>query len=357
MQYGSPTCRSLTELQQPNSSAEQTQLQSVKTVKIAPHSVPGYAAVISAPRRIDVRRTEFRAPTAGEVRVRIEGCGVCASNLELWQGKPWFEYPVEPGAPGHEAWGRIDAVGEGVDDFAVGDRVAMLSSHAFAEYDVARSTEVVRLPAALDDEPFPAEPLGCAVNIFKRANIRSGETVAIVGVGFLGTLVTQLAANAGARVLALSHRRSSLKLAREFGAAATIEIHDKQQALQGVRELTAGRGCECVIEAAGKQESLDLASELTSERGRLVIAGYHQDGPRQVNMQLWNWRGLDVINAHERDPQVYVAGMREAISAVRDGVLKPRSLYTHRFRLAELPQAFEAIGRSPEGFVKALITL
>jgi len=320
-------------------------------------SVPGYAAVISAPRRIDVRRVEFRAPSPGEVRVRIEGCGVCASNLELWLGKPWFEYPVEAGAPGHESWGRVDAIGDGVADLDVGERVALLSSHAFAEYDFAQSSEVVRLPAALDGESFPAEPLGCAVNIFKRANIRRGENVAIVGVGFLGILVTQLATNAGARVFALSHRRSSLKLARTFGAAEAIEIHDKQQALQRVTEFTDGRGCDCVIEAAGKQESLDLASELTRERGRLVIAGYHQDGPRQVNMQLWNWRGLDVINAHERDPQVYVAGMREAIAAVESGVLDPQPLFTHTFKLAELPQAFGAMERSPEGFVKALIRL
>ena len=334
-------------------------MQSVRRVKTAPSSraVPGYAAVISAPRRIDVRHVEFRAPVAREVRVKIEGCGVCASNLELWQGKPWFKYPVEPGAPGHEAWGRIEALGSDVSDLGVGDQVAILSSHAFAEYDFANGSEVVRLPATLDGELFPAEPLGCAVNIFKRANIRRGETVAIVGTGFLGTLVTQLAANAGAHVLALSRRRSSLKLAREFGASATIAIHDKQQAVRSVTELTGGRGCECVIEAAGKQASLDLASEITSERGRLVIAGYHQDGPRQVNMQLWNWRGLDVINAHERDPTVYVAGMREAIAAVEAGVLNPRPLYTHTFKLAELPQAFNAIERSPEGFVKALVTL
>ena len=328
-------------------------MQSVKTAPLL-RAVPGYAAVISAPRQIDVRGVEFRAPAAAEVRVKIEGCGVCASNLELWLGKPWFQYPVEPGAPGHEAWGRIEAVGEGVVDLAVGERVAMLSSNAFAEYDFARGADVVRLP---DDGPFPAEPLGCAVNIFKRGNIRRGETVAIVGTGFLGLLVVQLAVNAGARVLALSHRHSSLELAREFGASATIEIHDKQLAAQSVTELTGGRGCECVIEAAGKQESLDLATELTSERGRLVIAGYHQDGPRQVNMQLWNWRGLDVINAHERDPTVYVAGMREAIAAIEAGVLNPQPLYTHTFKLAELSQVFHTLERSPEGFVKALIKL
>ena len=158
-------------------------------------------------------------------------------------------------------------------------------------------------------------------------------------------------------MVALSRRRSSLKLAEEFGAQATVQIDDAQHAVQSVRELTGGRGCECVIEAVGTQESLDLASELTRERGRLVIAGYHQDGPRQVNMQLWNWRGLDVINAHERDPQVYVAGMRDAITAVQSGVMDPRPLYTHTFSLNELPRAFETLDSSPEGFIKALIIL
>jgi len=317
----------------------------------------GNVAIMSAPGRIELKMLEFREPAAGELRIQIEGCGVCASNLPIWEGKPWFDYPFQPGAPGHEAWGRVDAVGEGVTGFTRGDRVALLSSHAFAEYDFARASEVVQLPAALEEAAFPAEPLGCAMNIFKRAKIRSGETVAIVGIGFLGTLLTQLAVKAGARVLALSHRRSSLKLAEQFGATATIEIVDAQQALQSVRRATHGRGCECVIEATGTQEALDLASELTAERGRLVIAGYHQDGPRRVNMQLWNWRGIDIVNAHERDPLVYVAGMRDAIEAAQAGVIDPRPLYTHTFPLNDLSRAFETLEDSPEGFIKALIYL
>lgn len=331
-------------------------LKTVMTSLLSPAAL-GHTAIISAPGQIDLRMLEFRDPDAGEVRIQIEGCGICASNLPIWEGKPWFEYPFEPGAPGHEAWGRVNAVGEGVRDFAPGDRVALLSSHAFAEYDFARASELVHLPATLDDVAFPAEPLGCAINIFKRSRVLSGETVAIVGVGFLGMLLTQLATNAGARVLALSRRQSSLKLAEQFGAAAMIETNDAYQAAEEVKRLTNGRGCECVIEAAGTQESLDLASELTAERGRLVIAGYHQDGPRQVKMQLWNWRGIDVINAHERDPRVYVAGMREAIAAVESGVMDPRPLYTHSFPLNELSRAFETLESSPEGFVKALIYL
>jgi 2-desacetyl-2-hydroxyethyl bacteriochlorophyllide A dehydrogenase len=314
--------------------------------------VRGRTAIISAPGQIDLREVEFRQPVAGEVRVRIEGCGMCASNLPLWEGKPWFQYPLEPGAPGHEAWGRIDARGPGATKFALGERVAMLSSHGFAAYDYALESQVVRLPASLHREPFPAEALGCAMNIFKRSAITADQTVAIIGIGFLGLLLTQLAVNAGARVFAISRRRSSLNLAEQFGAAAALKSQHLREAL---KELRQDRGCDCVIEATGTQESLDLATDLTGERGRLVIAGYHQDGPRQVNMQLWNWRGLDVINAHERDPEVYVEGMQAAIEAVQTGAMNPRPLYTHTFTLDELPRAFQTLADSPEGFVKALI--
>jgi threonine dehydrogenase-like Zn-dependent dehydrogenase len=230
----------------------------------------------------------------------------------------------------------------------------MLSSHGFAEYDFAEASQVVKLPASLDEQLFPGEALGCVLNIMSRARIMPNEDVAIVGVGFLGTLLTQLAARARARVFAISRRRSSLQLAEQFGAAAAIE---SGRALEVVRRLTQGRGCHCVIEAAGTQQSLDLASELTSEGGRLVIAGYHQDGPRQVNMQLWNWRGLNVINAHERNPDVYVEGMRLAITAVEAGLMNPSPLYTHKFTLDQLPEAFEALSNSEEGFIKGVVVL
>jgi threonine dehydrogenase-like Zn-dependent dehydrogenase len=77
---------------------------------------------------------------------------------------------------------------------------------------------------------------------------------------------------------------------------------------------------------------------------------------RQVNMQLWNWRGMDVINAHERDPEEYLKGMRNAVDAVLDGRLKPQQLFTHVFESGDLQQAFETHQQSPEGFIKALIT-
>lgn len=315
------------------------------------------AAVVTQPGEIRIQEVAVPVPGPSEVRVRLEGCGVCASNLPPWEGRPWFQYPLEPGGLGHEGWGRIDAIGAGVAGFAVGDRVAMLSQHAYAQYDVASVDAVVRLPDLLAARPFPGEPLGCALNIFRRSGINPGQTVAIVGIGFLGALLTRLASLAGARVTAISRRPYSLEVARRFGAAETIPMEDHYQIIEQVKQLTGGAFCDIVIEAVGKQWPLDLAAELTRERGRLIVAGYHQDGPRQVNMQLWNWRGLDVINAHERDPRIYLSGMRAAVDVVAGGELDPAPLYTHRFSLEQLGEALAATRDRPEGFMKALVML
>jgi threonine dehydrogenase-like Zn-dependent dehydrogenase len=240
---------------------------------------------------------------------------------------------------------------------AAGARVAVLSGRAYAEYDVAPASSVVELPPALEGRPFPGEALGCAVNAFRRCGVEAGQTVAIVGIGFLGALLTRMASRAGARVIAISRRPFSLEVARAFGAVETIPLTDRWRVVERVRSLTGGGGCERVIEAVGLQEPLDLAGELTQEHGRLIIAGYHQDGLRQVNMQLWNWRGLDVINAHERDPAVYVAGVRGAVEAVAAGELEPWPLFTHSYGLEGLGGALEAVRERPEGFLKALVTV
>src|SRR5215213_11978706 len=242
------------------------------------------AAVVVGPGEIRLEQVARPEPGPGQVRVRLEGCGVCASNLTPWAGPEWMRFPTEPGALGHEGWGVVDAVGDGVEGLSLGDRVAALSYHSYAEYDVAEADAVVPLPASLAGQPFPGEPLGCAMNILRRSGIEAGQIVAIVGIGFLGAILTRLAAQAGARVIAVSRRPFSLGVARDMGAAETVAMDDHHGIIARVKELTDGVFCDRVIEAVGKQWPLDLAAELTRERGRLIVAGYHQDGPRQVNM-------------------------------------------------------------------------
>src|SRR3954454_9178411 len=135
------------------------------------------AAVVTSPGQVELRDVPVPQPRANEVRVKIAGCGVCASNIPPWEGREWFHYPFAPGQLGHEAWGYVDAVADDAIHFSVGERVAMLSERAYAEYDLACENQVVALPDSLMDAPFPAEPLGCAMNIFRRSGIKSGDTV------------------------------------------------------------------------------------------------------------------------------------------------------------------------------------
>ncbi len=311
------------------------------------------AAVIAGSRKLDVVDAKLPSPAANEVRVRLEGCGVCASNLPVWEGRPWFTYPLDAGQPGHEGWGVVDETGHDVTNVKAGDRVAFLSNHAYAEFDVADSGSLVLIPDELAGRKFPGEAIGCAMNIFRRSDVQPGQTVAVIGAGFLGNLLIQLSKSAGANVVAISRRDSAREIAKACGADETIPMADHQEIVKRIREITGGRGAERVIECIGSQWPLDIANDVIGERGRLVIAGYHQDGPRQVNMQNWNWLGIDVVNAHERDPRNYVRGMADAVEAIRSDRIDVEPLLTHSYPIDQLGRALDDVAERPAGFVKA----
>jgi len=316
------------------------------------------AAVFSKPGCVEFRQVPIPLPGPREVCVRLEGCGVCTSSVAAWLGDDACQYPLVPGAPGGEAWGLVEAVGEEVAEVTPGDRVGVLTQTGFAEYAVVDVGRLVVLPETLDDEPFPSRALGGAVNVFRRSFIDKGDTVAVIGFGFLGALLTQLAVLAEARVIAVGRRPYALRIAKQLGATvAVVQQAEMQhlQVLETVREMNGGEQCDVTIEVSGVQESLDLAAELTRDRGRLVVAGSHRDGPRLVDMALWNRRGFDVVNAHESSPAILREGMREAAAAVSCGLLKPGPLYTHRFSLGRLDDALRLAAKRPPGFMKALV--
>src|SRR5437763_16537333 len=115
------------------------------------------AAVFTGAQRLHVVSLALPEPGPQDIRIRLEGCGVCASNLPVWEGRPWFAYPLAPGAPGHEGWGRIDALGQDDRSLALGQRVAVLSLHAYATYDVAPPDTLVPQPATVEGSPFLGE--------------------------------------------------------------------------------------------------------------------------------------------------------------------------------------------------------
>jgi len=314
-----------------------------------------YAARITSPGQIKLEQQILRDPQPHEVLVRVTGCGLCASSIPVWEGREWFQYPLAPGAPGHEAWGIIEKVGNHITTLLPGQKVALLAGNTLSQFCYTTEDLCVLLPEPIQHFPLPGEPLGCAMNIFKRSDIRKDQDVAIIGAGFLGLLLIQLSKSEGARVTAVSKRKSSLQAALDAGADFVCDLAT-ENAESEIFQLTGGKGYERVIECTGKQEPLDRAGKICAIRGRLIIGGYHQDGLRQINLQEWNWKGLDVINAHERDPQVYRQGTEEAIRAILEERMRPAGFYTHYFPFERIREALDLQARAPEGFIKAIVT-
>ncbi|MBV8968547.1 MAG: alcohol dehydrogenase catalytic domain-containing protein, partial [Verrucomicrobia bacterium] len=199
------------------------------------------AACLTEPEKFSLQEMSEPTPNVDEVFFRIEACGLCASNLGPWKGAPWFHYPFEPGAPGHEATGVVQAVGSEVKSVRPGDRIAALSLHGFAEYDLAQADSVVLLPPDLRELNFLGEPLGCAVNVCKRAEVEPGSVVGFVGAGFFANLLIQLVAGPGSRIIVFNRRPESLQLALASGAMAVCPTLDSDKGLRALRDFTGGR--------------------------------------------------------------------------------------------------------------------
>jgi threonine dehydrogenase-like Zn-dependent dehydrogenase len=304
------------------------------------------ALSLRGPRDARVVEADPPVPGPGEVLVRIRACGVCGSDLNAWRGVPGIEYPMPPGAPGHEIWGEVVGLGPDVTRPRIGETVTGLLWNGFAELGVARAENLVVVPTVLRAAPVLGEPLACAMNVLRRSGLSPEGRFAIVGFGYLAALIVQLFGGA-AQWIAISRRADSRELALRLGAAASYGFENVPS--------DAWDSFPVVIEAAGVQQTLDYTTWLVAYGGRLVIAGYHADGPRTVNMQSWNWKGIDVINAHERQPAVYVDALRRAFDRLAERPLDLSLLHTHTFDLDHVSEAFGMAESRPAGFVKALV--
>jgi threonine dehydrogenase-like Zn-dependent dehydrogenase len=306
------------------------------------------AAQLKAPEQPRLVEVEQATPGPGEVLVKVLACGLCGSDLNAWRGVPGTNYPLAPGRPGHEVWGEVASIGPDVGGFAPSQKVTGLLQAGYAQYALARADELLRVPASFGDRPLLGEPLACAANVVRRMRWQPSDRLAVVGFGYLAALVLRLLfpTSTGSWVV-VTRRPESRALALQLGAEAAYGFADVPAACWDSFPI--------VLEAAGVQQSLDYATWLTAYGGRLVIAGYHADGPRTVNLQSWNWKGIDVVNAHEREPAVYLRGLREGLQIVERHGLDLTSLITHHWPLDQIDQAFRtAVDRPPE-YVKGAV--
>jgi L-iditol 2-dehydrogenase len=315
----------------------------------------------------DLRLEERRLPALGplDVMVDVVACGVCATDLHLLDGSISLYMP--PKVLGHEVGGVVRAIGQAVNHVVPGDAVALDTSvpcttcfycrearpfmcpnrvavaAGFSEYNVVPASVVYKLPSGVPPAMGAlAEPLSCAIHAVERGELRTADSVAIIGAGALGLLVLNVARLRGATHIVVSDLDASRRqLAAQFGATRVIDP-STDDLLEVVRDMTDGRGVDCAFEAVGTQRTIEQAFELPRQGGTLVQVSVPPTSarPALAAYELFS-RELTIRGSYIRTTE-----FRRAVDLLSTLDLAP--LITRRFPLREIHSAIEA-ARSREG--------
>jgi L-iditol 2-dehydrogenase len=310
-------------------------------------------AMLPVPERFEILDEPVPAIAGDEVLVRVAACGVCASELDMWQGK--LSHATMPWYPGHEVSGVVEQVGAEIATMRPGDRVATwVTTRGYAEYVAAKQEHC--FPAG--DVPLDlalGEPMACAVNAVDLANPALGDDVLIIGAGFMGNLVQLLVEQQGPRqIIVADPRVDALDRATKLGATVVVDpVHESL--VDRVGELTDGKGVDTTFEVTGVQQAIDPIGDVTRMSGTVVITGYHQGEPRRVPLGQWNWMAFRIVNAHFREVATILRGMRMGMRLLTTGRVRLDELVTHRYPLERIDEAFRTAVDKPEGFVKATV--
>jgi threonine dehydrogenase-like Zn-dependent dehydrogenase len=254
--------------------------------------------------------------------------------------------------------GVVAGVGQGATQFREGDRVTGLFKGAYADLCLANEEILLPVPANVRNEAALGEPIACLVNAQRRTPVELADQVAVIGLGFMGLGMLQLLKLRGpSRIVAIDVREDAREAAKHFGADEVYHPSDLPDEffLTRFSDWESDRGFQVVVEGSGTQPGLTLAGELVRAHGVLSILGYHQGGPRQVDVGMWNWKAIDVVNAHVRRRADLMESMRIGLELSARGLLDIGALVTHRYGLDEVDLAYGALEAKPPGFLKAVV--
>lgn len=332
------------------------------------------AAVLRGPGLVRTEQWPRPRIGAGELLLRLRGCGLCGSDL----AKIFHPAPPVPAVLGHEVVGEVVEVGVGVAGFVLGDRVvaahhvpcgqchycrrghsSMCRTFKASSLDPGGFAELIRVPAAhvaqvtfrlpahVDDETASfVEPLGCCLRAMRRLRPEPGDTALVVGLGAMGCLFLQLLAQAGARTVGLDRDPRRVALARRFGP----EAHGPEEVSGVVGRLSEGRGADVVVITGGG--AAVLPEVLTAVRDGGVVH-YFAGGPESelpVALDTLYRRELTITATYSSSP----ADLREALRLLAEGHVRVDGLYTHRVPLERLGEGAE-LARS-RAAVKVYVT-
>jgi L-iditol 2-dehydrogenase len=321
-------------------------------------------------------------PGPGEVSVAPSVVGICGSDMHLYKEGRIGDSVVEaPLVLGHEAAGRIVAVGSGVSELQVGDRVIVEPGIACGQCRLCRlgrynlctnvrflgipptdglmatratvpAQWVYRLPDNLSDaEGAMIEPFAVGLQAVHEANVQPGDVVAILGAGPIGLMVLQAAKVRGAgAIVSIDLSDRALEAAKQLGATAVV--NPRRDDPKGVLRDLTGEGADIVVEAVGATATIRQTLDLARRGGIVTLVGISPEPAVPLNVNHIVRRGI-----HVRSSFRYAHQHPVALALVASGKVDLRTPITHRFPFARVTEAFAYVDQNKNEVVKGIVEL
>ncbi len=320
-------------------------------------------------KKFSVIEKEIEQPKEGEVRIKVAYTGVCGTDVHIYHGM-MDQRVAMPLTIGHEMSGVIDAVGEGVVGYELGQKVVVrpLDDRGVKPSDKGFNHICEDLKFIGIDSPgsmqqywnVPAftlhklkdttdlklaaliEPLSVAVHDVRLSGLKSDETAVVIGGGPIGLLVAMVAKSTGAQVIISEVNKNRIAKAKELGfdAVSPLEV----DLVSYVKEKTEGSLADVVFEVAGVQPALDIMTEVAGIRGRIVMVAIHGQ-KKEIDLFKFFWKELKLIGARVYEKEDY----ETAIALVTLNELPFEAMITDVQPLTSIQKVFEDIDNNPEG--------
>jgi L-iditol 2-dehydrogenase len=336
------------------------------------------AAVLEELNKIVVKEVPIPVIAKDEMLVRVRACSICGTDVRIFHNGE--HRIVTPCITGHEISGDVVEVGPEVTRFKVGDRVAIgadvpcgeckfcvmgLSNNCvvhrstgyqyqggFAEYIplsglMIRGGPISKIADSLSyDEAAIAEPLGCVLNGLEAVNIKIGDSVVIVGVGPIGSMLIEVSRRMGAsKIIVIDLKRERLEMAKEFAADVYIAA-EEENAIERVLEETDGMGADVVITACPSAKAQVEALDMVKNRGRINFFGGlpHGNSKITIDSNIIHYKEAYIVGTHGSLPRHH----SKALELITSGIVDAKKFISHRLPLDRILEGY-AIAESKTG--------
>lgn len=289
-----------------------------------------------------------------QILVKLNYMGVCMSEHYAWQ-------TTEAGhCFGHEPMGVVAKVGKNIKKFKVGDRVSGWMLGGLQEYAVTYEGSIFKVPDNISDVDAIGEPLACLVSAVSKVPLQfpGEDSVAVVGCGYMGCgAIALLKARGVGKLVAVDTNPESLKNALKYGADEAYLPEELPENYLAVGNYWATGGFKYVMEWGETEASLDTAIRMTRALGFLGIGAYHTGGKRAVDVQMLNFKAIDMLSTHPRDTDRLMNSCRLAMDMLSSGLWNYKNVPTKVYPMDKFDEAHKDLENKFGKYLKAVIDM